>query len=228
MKLDSQTINNEMAAKKKSSKKLVKRGNTSSSKKKPIVRPTKRTSNKQSSSRRKVQVSKFQDYIDLYDGYDSKTVGIGGIDPNIYYSKRYAKKKQQKILIGALQRIVYSGYEHDVEPLIIPMAYESAYNTMLCYNLHYIPIKFRKAMIKLILQQNQARIKKNQPLFIDYYYLKRVFPVSTLIVRRYKVVGIRVVDRYRLNEWDSVLNEPSKWSMHYKTKASAKLSKVGL
>lgn len=201
----------------KKKKPAVKSSNRRTIKKKPVTK-------KKAAKGKNVQVSKFQEYIDLYDGYDSKTVGLGGIDPNIYYSKRYAKKKQQKILIGALQRIIYSGFEHDVQPLIIPMRYEAAYGTMLCYNLHYIPIRFRKIMIKLILDQNKARIKKNQPLFIDYYYLKRVFPVTSLIVRRYKVVGMRVVDRYKLSEWDSVINEPSKWASHYRVATAFQLS----
>jgi hypothetical protein len=160
----------------------------------------------------------------MYDGFESVEGSLGSIDPNIYATKNYGKKKVDKILIGTINRLIYSGFEHDMQPLVLVMAYEPAYNTIIGYNLHYAPESVRKAIIELVLKSNTSRIKKNNPLLVDYGMLKKAVPQSMGMIRRYKVVGVRIVDQYRLNEWNKVIKEKSKWQGMYKSKKLAKSS----
>jgi len=156
------------------------------------------------------------DWEDMYDGYDSHTVGLGTISPNIYASDRYRKRKQDKLLIGGLSEIVYAGMEHDRMPMVWTMGYEPAYNTVIGWNAHYVPIKIRMAMAKFILETNVSRIKSNQPLMLDYHAMKRRIPESQYIVRRYKTVGIHVVGNIPLADWKEALQKTSTWSNHYR------------
>lgn len=156
-----------------------------------------------------------QDYIDMYDGYDRQAVGLGMTNPNIYKSKSYAKKKVKKMLIGGISRITYAGWEHDREPLVMVLKYEPSYNTLLGFNLRYCPPQIRKGIMKFVLDSNAARIKDNLPILIDFDAMKRAVPDSQYIVRRYKVVGINVVETIHLNEWPDVMKEKSKWQGHY-------------
>lgn len=156
------------------------------------------------------------DYLDIYDGYDSEKVGIG-LNTG-YATKSYREKKIQNLMIGAVSDISYSGWEHDREPLIIPIISEaSRYNTILAFNLRYVPSNIRRAILKYILEANAARIRARQPLMIDYHALKRAIPQVRGIVRRYKLPGIRVVETYPLNEWASLVNIQSPHERMYRT-----------
>jgi hypothetical protein len=157
-----------------------------------------------------------KDFKALYTGFDSKEVGLGTIEPNIYATPSYQKKKVGKILIGGLQSIIYAGMEHDLNPLVLALAYEPKYNTILGYNLHYITEAHRKAIVTLVMKSNIARIKGQLPLIIDYKMLKKAIPDSVAIIRRYKTVGIKVIESYPLVEWTSVVKQKSKWANWYK------------
>lgn len=157
-----------------------------------------------------------QDILDLYDGYDHQAVGMGVINPNIYATPQYRKKKVKNLVLGGISEIVYAGMEHDRNPLVLTMAYESAYNTVIGYNLHYCPPKMRTAILKFVLDANVARIKANQPIIVDYHALKRAIPDSAYIVRRYKVVGINVLETYELNRWPEAVKDKSRWENHYR------------
>ena len=163
-----------------------------------------------------------KNWVDVYDGFDTKLVGAGLIDPSIYSDPLYAKKKTQTLLIGGMNQITYGFWDNDMSPLIITIGYEPNYNTILAYNLHYVPEKVRHAMVQFIIKSNLKRIKKGQPLIVDYNKMKRVIPVSAQIVRRYKVVGIRVVDTIPLTAWGHAIRGNNKWSGHYKSQTVTK------
>lgn len=155
-----------------------------------------------------------QDLADLYSGFDIKDVGIG--TSGTYANTNYAKKKTDKLLIGGLSNLLYIGFEHDKEPLALTMAHESAYNTVLAYNLHYVPLQTRQNIIKAVLQMNKARIQSNQPLIVDYHSLKSMIPESQYIVRRYKVTGTRVLSAIPLSDWDKAIRQRSGWENHWR------------
>lgn len=157
-----------------------------------------------------------QDYLDMYDGYDTTKVGAGLVTPDIYATPSYSKKKIRNLVIGGISEIVYSGYEHDQSPMVIPMQYEPRYNTIIGINLNYAPASVRKNILKYILEANAARIKGNQPLMINYDSLKRLVPQVRGMIRRYKVVLIRPVETYQLNEWPEVLKKRSRWEKMYR------------
>ena len=141
-----------------------------------------------------------QAWEEIYDGFDQHTVGIG-TGGEKYSSKKYKNKKQQTLLIGALSRIIYSGFEHDPRPLILSMAYEPAYNTIIGLNLNYAPVRTRNTIIKWVIKSNMLRIKKNKPIIVDYPALKKAVPKIGMYVRRYKASGIRVTENVPLKEW---------------------------
>ena len=167
-----------------------------------------------------------KDYKALYNGFDKMEVGLGTIEPNIYATKDYQKKKTDRILIGGLQEIRYVGAEHDLSPLILVIGYETVYNTILAYNLHYIPEKYRIAIVNLVLKSNFARIKGQKPIIVDYHMIKRAIPESARIVRRYKVVGIKVVDQYPLVEWTKAIKKKNRWQNWYKKNQTKKADKI--
>lgn len=157
-----------------------------------------------------------QDYIDAYDGYDKQEVGLGLLNPNIYSTPQYRKKKINSIALGLVSTISYGGAETDSSPLVLPMVYESAYNTILAYNLRYATPTMRRAILKFVLDANANRIESNQPIIVDYYALKRAIPDSQYLVRRYKVVGVSVMDTYQLNEWADVAKKKSPFDGYYR------------
>ena len=155
-----------------------------------------------------------KELADLYSGFTLQDVGIG--TTGTYSTPQYNKKKTDKLLIGGLSEILYQGFEHDVRPLALTMTHESAYNTVLAYNLHYLPLNVRQEIIKVVLQSNIARIQSNQPLIIDYYDLKRRVPESQYIVRRYKITGTRVLAAIPLSDWDKAIRRKSGWENHWR------------
>lgn len=161
-------------------------------------------------------VNTAQHWQNLYHGFSYQSVGIGLASPNIYATPAYAKKKQQHLVLGGIADISYAGFEHDREPLILSIKYEPQYNTILAYNLHYIPEMYRKAMLKLIFTMNKPRLQQNLPMYIDYDIIKQKIPVSENIVRRYKIIGIRNVDNVMLMNWPRVIAGNNKWQYWYK------------
>lgn len=157
-----------------------------------------------------------KDTLELYSGYDQQAVGLGILNPNIYATPEYARKKVDNLVLGAISEIQYTGMEHDRSPLVLVMGYEQAYNTVIGYNLHYCPPKMRSAILKFVLDSNVARIKANQPIIVDYNALKRAIPDSQYIVRRYKIVGIRVLETFHLDRWPEAVKDRSRWESHYR------------
>ena len=157
-----------------------------------------------------------KEWLQLYDEFPTQEVGAGTIDPSIYSTPGYQKKKVKKIFINGMNRIVYGAFEHDVSPLVITLGYESAYNTILGINLHYIPIAHRQKLIKLIFQQNRLRIKKKLPFLLDYKSLVKQIPSIQGAVRRYKRPLIRVQETIPLIGWGEAIKDKSKWSLLYK------------
>jgi len=157
-----------------------------------------------------------KEWREIYTGFDTKSVGAGTLDPSIYASPEYAKKKTKKIMIGGLTLINYGSWDNDASPLALTIFYNPTYGAILAYNLHYVPVKVRQAMIQFIIKSNIKRIKQNKPIIVDYYNLKKAIPVSTKIVRLYKLPLIRVIQSYDLRNWGDVIKQNSKWSSHYK------------
>lgn len=166
-----------------------------------------------------------KEYLDAYDGFDQQKVGLGlatGVDQDgkstdtIYATPSYAKKKTQDLAIGLISEIVYSGFDVDYSPQILVMHYETPYNTILAYSLRYATPILRRAILKFVLDANRARIKSNLPILVDYYALKKAIPDSQYLVRRYKVVGIRVKDTFKLNEWDRIARQKTPFDGYYK------------
>lgn len=158
----------------------------------------------------------LQDYAQAYTGYDRRAVGPGLINPNIYASDKYALRKTSNILMGSINDFIYAGAEHDRSPLALVWKYEPQYNTILAYNLHYFPIHYRQAILKFVLDSNAARIKNNQPMYIDYDRIKRYIPPSVGGVRRYKIVLINVYGTVPLAQWPAAIKDKSKWTQMYK------------
>lgn len=161
------------------------------------------------------------DYANMYNGYDSQAVGLGLIQPNIYATPSYQKKKISNLVIGGISRIVYAGMEHDPQPLVLSLFYEARYATILGLNLHYVPQKVRQAILKFVLDSNAARIRSNQPIMIDWHSLKRAVPYVQYITRRYKQVGIHVRETIPLVEWPEAIKDKSGWETHYRTLMNA-------
>lgn len=157
-----------------------------------------------------------QDYADMYSGYNQQKVGAGLITPDIYSTPEYSKKKIKNLVMGGISEVVYSGFETDRSPKLLSFAYETKFNTVLAFNLNYVPPNIRKNILKFVLDSNAARIKSNQPIIINYDSLKRAVPQVQGIVRRYKVVLLRPTKTYQLNEWPEVAKQRSKWQDIYK------------
>lgn len=160
-----------------------------------------------------------KELLQAYDGYDTAKVGAGLMTPDIYATPSYAKKKIKTILLGTLTEIVYSGFEHDRTPLMLPFRLEGAYNTLLAINLHYLPYEMRRNVIKFVLDTNAARIKSNLPIIIDYNSLVRVVPAVRYAIRRYKQVLIGLGadgGSLPLTEWANAIKVKSKWENHWR------------
>lgn len=158
------------------------------------------------------------DYKSLYTGFDSIEVGLGTIAPNIFATKDYKKKKIDKLLIGGLHDLRYTGSENDLHPLVLVIGYEPAYNTAIGFNLHYVPKPFRNAIINIVLKGNHARIKGQRHIVVDYKRIAKAIPEASKIIRRYKLQGIKVVNSYPLVEWDEAIKRKSRWQNWYKSK----------
>ena len=159
---------------------------------------------------------KKTEYENIYTGFDITQVGAGSINPSLYSTEAYRKNKVQKLLIGGLTQIVYGFFEHDHSPLIITLGVIDKYGAILALNLHYVPYQVRKSIIDYIITSNRIRIKKNQPLMLDYHNMVRVVPLASKIVRLYKLGGVRVVETFPMKSWNIAIKQKSKWNGHYK------------
>lgn len=151
-----------------------------------------------------------QSYLAAYDGFDVQQVGLGTIDPNIYATKKYQKKKIANMAIGLISSVRYAGWDNDSEPMVLVMAFEPRYNTVIGLNLRYANPKIRHAIVKYVLVSNMARIKSNQPIMINFNGLKRAVGQDVeFLVRRYKTVGLSVKETYQLTEWEALAKKPT-------------------
>jgi hypothetical protein len=164
-----------------------------------------------------------KDVAAVYDGFkeNRQKVGLGLINPNIYATPDYQEKKISNIIVGGISDCIYSGFERDPTPLILTFAFESAYNTILGFNIRYIPPPIRKALLKYVIDTNVVRIQSNQPMLIDYHSTVRAIPEVRGIVRRYKIVGLRVnnatgMGTVPLIEWPNLINLQSPVQHIYK------------
>ena len=156
-----------------------------------------------------------KDYIDAYNGYDQQRVGLGLLEPSIYATPDYQKKKIQNMALGLITEARYAGWETDPNPKILTIAYEGPYNTVIGYNLNYATPKLRQAILKFVLDSNAARIRSNLPIMIDYHAMKRALPDSQYLVRRYKIVGLAVKETFQLNEWPNVIKDRTPFDGFY-------------
>lgn len=158
------------------------------------------------------------DVIDMYSGYTRQSVGIGTANPDVYSTPGYSKKKSktQDLIIGGMSSIIYGAFEHDQNPLIIPIQYVSQYGMVMSYNLHYIPQGLRERLTSVILKMNDSRIQNNMPMVVDYKAIANVVPESKYIVRNYKNIGIRVLETYRINEWENQISKTSRWESWFR------------
>lgn len=155
------------------------------------------------------------EYLAAYNGFDRQAVGLGLIQPNIYATPDYQKRKINTMAIGLISDIRYAGFENDPNPKVLAMRYIPQYNMIMGYNLRYGTPKLRQAILKFVLESNAVRIQNNQPIMIDYESLKRAVPDSQYLVRNYKVVGIGVKETYNLNEWVNLINQKSPYDGYY-------------
>jgi len=164
-----------------------------------------------------------KDVAAMYDGYkeNRQKIGLGLINPNIYATPDYQEKKISSIILGGISDVLYIGFDTDPTPLVLPFVFESAYNTVLAFNIRYIPPPIRKALLKYVLDTNVARIQSNQPILIDYQSTARAIPEVKGIVRRYKIVGLRVNDATGMGtvplvEWPNLINLHSPFQQIYR------------
>lgn len=163
----------------------------------------------------------IKDWLSLYINFDSKKVGIG-IEPEKFATKGYAKKKTGILLIGGLNEFTYSGAEHDLKPKALIVAFEPVYNTVIGINLNYMPQQYRHAVIKYVFMSNKLRIRQQKPLIIDFKNLMKTIPQITGAIRRYKIVGIKVLNTYPLNEWMTETQGKTTWQAMYRSPKLAK------
>ncbi len=156
-----------------------------------------------------------EDLADLYDGFDEREIGLGLISPSIYASEEYRETKIEHMLIGAISDCIYSGFEHDVQPRVLSLYREARYNTILGLNLNYVPESSRRAILKYVLEDNVNNIRNQLPIRVDWNGLVRAIPETEAITRRYKQVGLRVINTHRIADWPNIIQGRSQWENHY-------------
>ena len=161
----------------------------------------------------------LKDLYANYTGFDAVKVGAGLANPDIYATKAYSKTKVKDLLLGVLAKVNYIAHQYDPQPLILPIKHESAYNTILAMNLHYVGLRQRTNILKVLLDANNARIKSNLPIMVDIETITRMIPESKYIIRRYKQILIGMGQdggSIPLTEWENVIQEKSKWESHWR------------
>lgn len=162
----------------------------------------------------------------IYLGYergDLTDIGAGILNPNIYATPQYAKKKVDSIPpSGGLFTGIYAGFDNDPNPTILTIKQEFQYNTILGINIRYMDSASRKAMFKIILDSNAARIESQSSLIVDWHMLARQMPnVIPYVTRRYKLQLTRINDRtdkglVPLVEWPNMVDINSPYDGYYK------------
>jgi len=148
-----------------------------------------------------------KEYLRLYDGF-SGSVDVGpGTQAGTYASDAYAQRKIKKLYMGGLTNIVYGGAEVDINPLVLVFRHENQYNTVLAFNLNYLPISTRKNVLKFIIESNKNRIRSQQMIMVSYDAVKRAVPQVEGCVRRYKLQLINVRETYPLVEWEEAVEK---------------------
>jgi hypothetical protein len=151
---------------------------------------------------------------DGYSGYSTQAVGLGTV-PGMYASPSYAARKTDTLLIGIPSKIQYAAFDVDPTPMAVPIQYISQYNMLLSINLRYAPSKIRQQIMSYILQSNDARIRSNQSIIIDWHGLARAVPSVRYMTRNYKTPGIRVIESYNLADLPQVLNQRSPFESQF-------------
>lgn len=166
------------------------------------------------------------DYAKLYTGYkDNRAeLGAGMLHPSIYSTPEYTRTKFDNIIIGAISDCIYGSFITDPQPLILALGLEPQYNTIIGINLRYVPSQVRQAIMKFVMDSNQARIMSNQPLVVDWRLLARAFPdYIPYITRRYKQQLLRVNNQtgkgvVPLVEWPELINISSPFETQFAAK----------
>lgn len=160
-------------------------------------------------NKEKLKQAGFYDFIDPGFVY----TGASQLPYQMYATQEYQKKKTKPLLIGGINRIVYSGFEQDPTPIILTLAYEPQYNTVLALNLRYLKPRQKKLLLEYILKTNKLRIKQQKPLVIPQWtVLKRKFPFVKLVIRRFKIITIGVIETPPLIAWPEIMKESSPFS----------------
>lgn len=157
------------------------------------------------------------DWTGFYDDYKTtKQVGIGTLDYKLYSSAKYQKKKKKALVLGGITKIVYAGFDNDPMPYVLSFAFESQYQTIMGFNLRYIPSTTRTQLLDFIVKSNATRIKKKKPIIIDPKQLIKKFPQLLGCIRRYKIALIGVIENTPLIGWPLIAKESSEFSQIYK------------
>ena len=157
-----------------------------------------------------------REYLELYRGFSEQNVGPG-TDPGMYASDAYARRKVRKLYLGGLSTILYAGMEHDMNPLVLPFRHEPQYNTIMAFNLNYLPIPLRKNVLRFVLESNQNRIRSQQPIIVSYDAVKRAVPQVEGCVRRYKLQLINVRETHPVIDWGQIIQDSgTRWQNHYR------------
>lgn len=169
------------------------------------------------------------DVDQLYRGYDGDLaqIGAGILNPGIYATPEYAERKVENLNpSGALATCIYAGFDNDPNPVIMTLKQEFQYNTILAINIRYMNPATRKAMFKIILDSNRARINSQSSLIISYEMLARAMPnVIPYVVRRYKQQLLRVnnsTDKgvVPLVEWPEMIDINSPFENFYQKRGA--------
>ena len=153
----------------------------------------------------------LSDYEYLYSDINYKELTTRLTQPGYYASEEYRRGKVQSLAQGIISDVVYAGFDHDPNPMIIPIMHEAPYDTILSLNLHYVPPQIRQNIIKFILETNKNRISNNQPIWIDWHQLTRVEPLAEGMTRRYKQMMLGVVTTYPITKWPEIIRRPSRF-----------------
>lgn len=162
----------------------------------------------------------------LYQGFekgDLEKIGAGILNPNIYASPDYARKKVDVIPpSGGLVQCVYGPHDLDPTPIILTCNTIPAHNLILGINIRYMDVQTRKALFQYILKSNAARIQGKQSIVVDWNALRRAFPrVIPYVTRTYKTMmlaTLKSVDNpiVPLVEWPTMVDIKSPFDGKYK------------
>ena len=143
-------------------------------------------------------------YLELYKGFGEQEAGPG-TNPDIFASQAFARRKIQTLYIGGLSSFIYAGAFVDDKPLGLIFRHEPQFNTVLGFNLNYLPIKLRKDVLRFVLESNQNRIKSQQQIIVSFDAVSRAVPEARNVVRRYKLQLMNVRETHPLVDFGEVV-----------------------